>query len=223
VRAAETIVSTQRGVGRKRAVLVGMSGIDGSGKTYLAHQVRAELVKRGLSVALLGADGWLNLPSVRFSRTAPARVFLDQGIRLDEMFADVLLPLRNRRHIVVEVNHLEETSSAFERRVYEFRNIDVVLAEGIFLYQRRLRPHFDLAFWIDCSFPTALNRAIARSQEGLAAMETIQAYETIYFPAQRLHLGRDNPREMADRVIRNDENADRLAIGCRGRCRVAGG
>ena len=49
-----------------------------------------------------------------------------------------------------------------------------------------------------------LARAIDRAQEGLSAAKTIAAYETIYFPAQRIHLNRDNPRENADLVFEND-------------------
>ena len=34
-----------------------------------------------------------------------------------------------------------------------------------------------------------------RGQEGLPPAETINTFETIYFPAQRKHLARDNPRD----------------------------
>jgi hypothetical protein len=36
-----------------------------------------------------------------------------------------------------------------------------------------------------------------RGQEGLPPAETINTFETIYFPAQRKHLARDNPRDAA--------------------------
>jgi uridine kinase len=84
-----------------------------------------------------------------------------------------------------------------------FHKIDVVLLEGIFLFKSVYRDHFDLKVWIECSFATALERAIARGQEGLLPRETQHAFETIYFPAQRIHLARDNPRETADIVFAN--------------------
>jgi uridine kinase len=34
--------------------------------------------------------------------------------------------------------------------------------------------------------------------------ETVRAYETIFFPAQRIHLAKDRPREAASVVINND-------------------
>jgi uridine kinase len=45
---------------------------------------------------------------------------------------------------------------------------------------------------------------MARGQEGLPPRETQHAFEAIYFPAQRIHLARDNPREVADILFAND-------------------
>jgi uridine kinase len=78
-----------------------------------------------------------------------------------------------------------------------------VLVEGIFILKRAYRSHFDLAVWIDCSFETALGRALL-AQEGLSPAETRKAYETIYFPVQRLHRELDAPRSGADGIIPND-------------------
>jgi len=39
----------------------------------------------------------------------------------------------------------------------------------------------------------------------LPPTETSEAFEAIYFPAQRVHLARDEPREAADCIVTNDE------------------
>ena len=95
-------------------------------------------------------------------------------------------------------------ATTFRKHRYAFRNIDIILLEGIFLFKPMYRELFDLKVWIDCSFATALRRAMARGQEGLPPQEAKRAFETIYFPAQRIHLARDNPRKAADIVFRND-------------------
>ena len=46
--------------------------------------------------------------------------------------------------------------------------------------------------------------AIARSQEGLSPAETVNAYQTIYFPAQKIHFERDCPQTAATAIIQND-------------------
>ena len=47
-------------------------------------------------------------------------------------------------------------------------------------------------------------RAVERAQEGLPPQETIRAYETIYLPARRIHLARDDPRRAATLIVDND-------------------
>ncbi len=184
---------------------MGLSGIDGSGKGFLAQRLRRRLHDIGLNVALIGVDGWLNLPHVRFGKVRPGLRFYENGLRLEEMFAQLVLPLRDRRSIDLEMDYVEETAPCYRRHRYRFCDVDVVLVEGIFVFKRDLRPHFDLTCWIDCSFETAMQRAIQRGQEGLPPVETIRAFETIYWPAQRVHFERDRPRETADLIINNDQ------------------
>lgn len=191
-------------LGSRRGLLVGLSGIDGSGKGFVAARVEAELRTAGLRVASLNVDGWLNLPAVRFSRVNPGEHFYHNALRLDAMFAELVLPLRRRRTLRVAAMLAEETAEAFHEHLYEFEDVDVVLLEGIFIYKRAYRAHFDVACWVDCTFETALERAVRRSQEGLPPEATISAYRTIYFPAQRLHFERDEPRASVDVVVGND-------------------
>ena len=190
-----------------RSLLVGVSGIDGSGKGYLATQLQAHLALHGVIPAILNVDGWLNLPQKRFDQSAPAVNFYENAIRLDEFFGQLVLPLKERRSIHLEADFVEETASDYRKHTYDFKDVSVALIEGIFLFKPQYRKHFDLAIWIDCSFPTALARAIDRAQEGLSPANTIAAYDTIYFPAQRIYLAQDKPRENADLIFENDISA----------------
>ena len=196
-------------ISEARSVLVGISGIDGSGKGYVARQIEARLGQHGIAAATINVDGWLHLPEKRFDPAAPAQHFYDSAIRFDEFFAQLVKPLRDHRSVFLEADFTEETASAYRKHTYKFKNVSVILVEGIFLFKRGYRKLFDLAIWIDCSFPTALARALARSQEGLPLAGMITAYETIYFPAQRIHLDRDDPRSSADLVLNNDMYLDK--------------
>jgi uridine kinase len=200
-----TVAERKRaGISADRALLVGLSGIDGAGKGFLADRLTSALAQRGLQVASLNVDGWLNLPGTRFSATNPAAHFYEHALRLDAMFTDLVLPLSRQRTHRLVTQWAEETATAYRERLYEFRDIDIVLLEGIFLFKRAYRSHFDLACWVACTFETALERALSRAQEGLPPAETRAAYETIYFPAQRLHFKRDEPCRSADLIIPND-------------------
>jgi uridine kinase len=183
-------------------LLVGISGIDASGKGYLTKQMIAQLQQH--KAASINVDGWLNLPSNRFNRENPAEHFYENALRLDEMFSQLILPLKANRHRDLVADFAEETATEFRSHRYRFENVDIILVEGIYIFKRAYRHHFDLAFWVDCTFETAMERALERGQEGLPVGETIRAYQTIYFPAQQIHFDRDDPRASADFAINND-------------------
>jgi uridine kinase len=198
------IIEKRKALSLQRALLVGISGIDAAGKGFVTARIAELLEKHGLKLAVINADGWLNLPHIRFHSQDPAKHFYENAIRFDEMFERVILPLRSTRNVNVESDFTEETETTFRKHQYVFHKIDILLLEGIFLLKPAYRRHFDFTIWVDCSFETALERAINRCQEGLPPVQTINAFETIYFPAQRIHLARDNPRDAADIVLKND-------------------
>src|SRR5215471_571694 len=70
-----------------RAMLVAMTGIDGCGKGHVAARWRDGLQDYGLRVALIGVDGWLNLPTKRFGGSDPSEHFYSHAFRFDEMFS----------------------------------------------------------------------------------------------------------------------------------------
>lgn len=203
--AAAAILRARQSTPASRSTLVALSGIDGCGKGYVSALVEQRLQQARLQVAVINIDGWLNLPEVRFSETNPAEHFYQHALRFDDLFGQLVLPLRDRRSIRVEADFAEETATSYRKQIYAFADVDVILLEGIYLLQRLFRHHYDVAFWIDCSFETALSRAIARAQEGLPPDATIAAYRTIYFPAQEIHFQRDNPRAAASGIIDNDQ------------------
>lgn len=187
----------------EQAMLVGISGIDASGKGYVTAELDSELRSRSIKTALINVDGWLDLPSVRFGGEDPGRHFYEHALRFEAMFDQLILPLKYDRRISITADHLTETSDRFEPYKYEFIDIDVILLEGIFLFKRRFVSLFDLRIWVECSFETALSRAVERSQEGLSPERTILAYNTIYFPAQRHHFAIDDPVSAASLIIDN--------------------
>lgn len=188
-----------------RACLVGISGIDASGKGYVSSRLVPQLEAGGCRVALINVDGWLNLPYVRFSGSNPGEHFYHHALRLEEMFEGLVLPLEQNRNVDVTIDFEEETATNFRPHTYAFERIDIILLEGIFIFKRKFVQHFDLRIWIECSFQTALQRAIARGQEDLTPAATIAAYQSIYFPAQLLHFEMDEPRQTADLLFRNEQ------------------
>lgn len=188
----------------RQSALIAISGIDGCGKGFVTERVVRELRARGMRVASINVDGWLDLPARRFNPRNPAEHFYLNAIRFDDMLGQLVLPLREHRSIRCEADYAEETASSFRKYIYDFEDIDVIALEGIFLLKGALRHHYDLSCWIECSFETALDRAVDRAQEGMSAEQTVEAYRTIYFPAQEIHFQRDRPQNAATLCINND-------------------
>jgi uridine kinase len=198
----EAIIQKRSQMPAESSLLVGISGIDASGKGFITSQIVEEL--KEYRVAVINVDGWLNLPHIRFDPARPAENFYENALRLDEMFERLIVPLRETRNTKVTMDYAEETGTEFSYHCYEFNDIDIILLEGIFIFKRQFVERFDLKIWIDCSFETALTRALARSQEGLSPQEIVNAYRKIYFPAQKLHFNIDHPRDAAEIILNNN-------------------
>jgi uridine kinase len=203
-RVLDAIARKRGAVAPDRAVLVGISGIDASGKGFITQKLADRLRAGGWNVAAISADDWLNLPDVCINRDNYAEHFYEHAMRFGEMFGRLIIPLKQKREISLTADCADAKATSYRKQCYKFRNIDVMLLEGIFLFKPEYRDHLDFKIWIECSFETALQRATERSQEGLPPAETLKAFKTIYFPAQLIHLARDNPREAADHVLTNE-------------------
>ena len=198
------ILDARRSVPAQRSVLAAITGIDGCGKGYVTARIVKALQAKGIRAAGINIDGWLNLPHTRFTAPNPAEHFYLHALRFEELFVQLILPLRDQRSLRIEADFAEETATEYRRHLYEFVDIDVIALEGIYLLKRTFLAYYDLSIWIECSFETALERAIARAQEGLPPEDTVRAYRAIYFPAQEIHFQRDNPKAAAMVIVNND-------------------
>ncbi len=113
------------------ALLVGVSGIDGSGKGYLTREIVLRVERSRVRAVALNVDGWLNLPEVRFSRERTAERFYERALRLDEMFENLVLPLKQKRSIRLVADFTEETAASYRPHVYEYDDVEVIVLEGI--------------------------------------------------------------------------------------------
>ncbi len=200
----DEILDARSSIPTQRSVLTALTGIDGCGKGYVTARIVDALQTKGVRAAAINVDGWLNLPNRRFDASNPAEHFYLHAIRFEEMFTQLILPLRDHRSLRVVADYTEETAAEYRRHVYEFEDVDVIVLEGIYLLKRSFWAYYDMSIWIECSFDTALERAVSRAQESLSPEQTIRAYRTIYFPAQEIHFYRDNPKAGATLIVNND-------------------
>ena len=189
---------------RRSAVLVAISGMDGSGKTHLTRLLAEQLDRSGVRVAPIGIDPWQHPQTIRFGSFDPGAHFYRHAIRFDELFAQVIDPLVANRSLELETRGIRTDVDVWEPLVYVHHDVEVVLLEGIFLFRRDLVHRYDLRIWVDCSLETALRRALERNVEN-RPVEALRAdYDRIYHAAQRIHFDLDDPWASSDLLLDNE-------------------
>ena len=186
------------------AFTVAISGIDASGKSSFAAELKYLLEENNLNVALLGIDDWQMPKSISFLKENTAANFYYNAFRWNAFFDSLLIPLQNTRSINLTTNLVDNKNNKVYSKQYSFNKIDIIVVEGIFLLMKDTRAFFDYKVWIDCSFKTGLQRALKRNQEGLPPQELLDDYQTYYYPAQKFHFEKDKPLDIADFIFNNN-------------------
>lgn len=187
-----------------RLFTAAISGIDASGKGYIAKLVQEEMEQRGYRVANINIDPWQNPLSVRLQEKNAVENFYSRVFRWNDFFGQLIIPLQLNKKIHPETFLIRTDSDTYYPFTYHYDNAGLLMIQGILLLQEKYLSYYDYKIWIDCSFETGLRRAIARNVENLDEERLIHDYHTWYYPAQRLHFLNDAPREKADIFFNNE-------------------
>lgn len=189
---------------KKTAFTIAISGIDASGKGYVAGILQDELEIMGYKVANINIDPWQNPIPVRLRKENAAENFYQNVFRWRDVFSKLLIPLKNDRKIELQAKLIRTHADEYYDHIYRYKEIDFLLIDGILLFQEEYLSFYDYRIWIDCSFETGLKRALRRNIEKLNDQQLIHDYETFYYPAQRFHFKKDKPADAADVIFHND-------------------
>jgi uridine kinase len=202
---SELVLAEYRSYGNQNVFTVAISGIDASGKGFIAGLLQNELEKKDLKVANINIDPWQNPLTLRLQKENPAENFYKEVFRWDDFFTQLITPLKKNGSIYLETMLIRTEADEYYPHIYNFKDVNILLVEGIFLFKKALLNYYDLKIWIDCSFETGMQRAIVRNSENLSKEQLVNDYTTYYYPAQRYHFQQDNPRRVCDIIYCNDE------------------
>ena len=200
---------------RKRtgqALIVGVTGVDGSGKTMLCDRLSARLRATGHGVCRLSIDDFQHPREHRYRRGehSPLAYYHD-SFDYQAMAAKALKPVFDARRYPVDIG-TKLFDLALDKTDERFQTIDgntIVLAEGVFLFRREIAPFLHLKIFVDAAFETILGRVKVRD---LGIFETdktlLDRYERKYIPGQKLYFDDIQPRTQADIVIDNNDFND---------------
>jgi uridine kinase len=191
------------GLNNQEALLVGISGIDAAGKGFISGQIKDKLEKKGLKVALVSIDDWHQPKNFRLIKPYGAFNFYATGFRFDELFDKLILPLKKYRSVNILEDLVHATEDVHYKKQFFFEEIDVILLEGIFIFKKEFQHHYDYKIWVGCDYKTALERSKKRNQEKQDLNILERDYLNIYFPAQEIHIQRDNVKNQVNTIFIN--------------------
>ena len=189
-------------------LLVGIDGIDASGKTHLGDQLFESLQQTGCRVIRSTVDNFHNPREIRYQRgkLSPEGYYYDSFNyeKLKQCLLEPLSPHGNRQYRTAQFDH---RSNAEVPSPLLTAGEDVILiCDGIFLFRAALLPYWDVKIFVDITFETCLQRALLRDLDVLGDHETIiRNYQHRYIPGQKLYFDLEHPKEKADILIDNDD------------------
>lgn len=205
---AEKIQTIQK----DRPTLVGISGVDGAGKTYFTKALVDYLKqKETRPIVSASVDYFHNPASVRYQKgkDSPEGFYRD-SYNYDVLRASLLDPFfegkGEYKTKAFDVSTDKEIISSAQPVVPD----SILIMEGIFLFRPELFQYWDLTIFLDVGFDITLQRNIKRAadQERIGAAEKIIArYKQRYMPGQQLYLDEAKPKAYADILIDNHDVA----------------
>ncbi len=183
--------------------VVGINGIDGSGKTSIASKFTSFLDDQGQSVQAIHIDDFHNPKAIRYAgdRPEPEKYF-HQSFNLQALIDGVLAPIRQSMGLQRTLSLLDLETDQFDlERTYAITPDTIVVFEGVFLFRPELLPFLDYRVLVDIPFEASKERAVLRSPHLTA--DDLVAYDQKYLPAQRQYFEACRPHEVADLVIDN--------------------
>lgn len=199
----------ERLLARKRPgqpLLVGISGIDASGKTRFSAELATALQEIGLPAQVVHLDDYHLPRAVRSScEASPPACYYRHTFdwpRLTELLSRMQRGSMRCRQTVLDL-----VSDRYDQeREYAVDLDTMVLVEGVFLFQPGLLPDWDFRVWLEVSRESSLRRVVERDRHLFGSPDQImERYLSKYLPGQELHRLECRPAEQADLVLQNDD------------------
>lgn len=188
---------------KDRAFVVGVNGIDTSGKTKFAEALGKFLLSRKHKIQVINLDDFHNPKEIRYSGDNQAENYYNKSFDIKTIINKLLIPIHRKSEFNIELDTLNLQTDKYEtKKSYAFDKDTIVIFEGVFLFRKELSPFIDYKIFIEIPLKESKNRAIARDVP-LYGEEVMKKYDEKYLPAQIKYIKEFPPSEIADMIIEN--------------------
>jgi phosphoglycolate phosphatase-like HAD superfamily hydrolase/uridine kinase len=186
---------------KDKPFIIGINGIDCSGKTAFANGLETFIKNKGVPTQYIGMDDFHNPREVRYSGKDQADNYFNKSFNTSLLVEKLLKPAKESGRVSAKLILLDlETDKANIEKEYTITPDTVVIIEGVFLFRKELAPYLHYKVYLDIPFEESKRRAVTRDPAA-----TILKYDQKYLPAQEKYIRQYTPSSIADLVIDNTD------------------
>ncbi|MDR6868778.1 uridine kinase [Microbacterium resistens] len=180
------------------AVLIGIDGVDGAGKTVLADELGTRLASLA-PVERISIDGFHHDRAVRYHRgRRSAKGFWLDSYDYEAFRKAVVDPFRAGTGTFLSASHDLESDAILTEPRLPVRTGSIVVVDGIFLHRPELREVWDFSLFLDVPFAESVRRLSHR--DGTSPIPSAPENRR-YVEGQRIYLTECAPASHASLVI----------------------
>lgn len=186
----------------KKPIVLGINGVDTSGKTVFAEALSVYLEHRGYQTQMLHMDDFHNIKEIRYKDNSPEG-YIDNAFDLNGIHSIINEIKRNDIDKEIKVLDLDLDTYTKKLQIKTTQNTIIIL-EGVLLYRPPINSLIDYKIFLDIDFDEVLKRANIRDVPKYGA-KFLDKYRERYIPAQNIYLQKYQPKKFCDLVIDNND------------------
>jgi len=187
-----------------KAFVIGITGIDTSGKTKFAEAFEKFLTFKNYKTQIINLDDFHNPQKIRYAEINQADNYYNKSFDIKTIVKKLLIPIHQKSNSSIKLNLLDLHTDQYDiEKEFIFDRNTIIIFEGVFLFRKEFSPYIDYKIFIDVSFRESKNRARVRDVP-IYGEEVLKKYDEKYLPAQKKYLDEFSPLEVADLIIDNN-------------------
>ncbi len=191
-----------------KPLIIGIDGVDTSGKTTLADIIAEELSKEpNIRTIRISIDKFHNPKEIRMRQgSLSPKGYFEDSFNYDVIINQVLQPIKKGKENILLGIYDYRFENEIEKVSIKIDNNSVVLFDGVFLLRDELYPYWDLSVFLEVDFTEVIKRALKRDITLFGSdKEVLNRYENRYIPGQQLYINTSHPQNKANIVIDNND------------------
>ena len=185
--------------------IIGINGVDTSGKTIFSERFARFLEITGLKTAVLHLDDFHNPAEVRRQGENEVDAYYQHAFDYEKVCREILAPLQRDGRLDRDVMCLSLDTDRYEvRRHFSLDAETVLLIEGVLLFREPLAAYLDGRIYLQISFEEVLRRAAVRDVPKYG-QAILTRYVEKYLPVQKRYLAECDPLRQSDVVLDHED------------------